>query len=303
MPASSCFVLRCKTEDLSRILADSYYSQRHIDQFQRAASAGEPPAKSTFTYRRASFPKPTCGSPFFQRNKNPISSSFPHHDRIDKLQTPKVRCRSRSSSSCLADIDIHRVGPPKLELTQRATRSCSSGEAVHMTSSTHSRTTPRTTESTRATSQGFEPSWAPIAQLQASIELELFPASSRSPFLSLMEPTNPLRSNRDFSFPLLRDRSCMSHTSQLATHGASRDDHARGIRFVPEATRTSRLQERSHDRPYAPFLSQSPTLCFSCSGQVFKAVWELRNSRPSACDISRWVIMLKVGSISAWLAS
>lgn len=54
----------------------------------------------------------------------------------------------------------------------------------------------------------------------------------------------------------------MSHTSQLATHGASRDDHARGIRFVPEATRTSRLQERSHDRPYAPFLSQSPTLCF-----------------------------------------
>lgn len=114
MPASSCFVSRCKTEDLSRILADSYYSQRHIDQFQRAASAGEPPAKSTFTYRRASFPKPTCGSPFFQRNKNPISSSFPHHDRIDKLQTPpQVRCRSRSSSSCLADIDIHRVGPPE----------------------------------------------------------------------------------------------------------------------------------------------------------------------------------------------
>jgi hypothetical protein len=255
VPASSCFVSRCKTEDLSRILADSYYSQRHIDQFQRAASAGEPPAKSTFTYRRASFPKPTCGSPFFQRNKNPISSSFPHHDRIDKLQTPpQVRCRSRSSS-ILPGRHRHWGGSPKLELTQRATRSCSSGAAVHMTSSTHSRTTPRTTESTRATLRGFSQVGLQLPNCKLQLSSSSFQLVLDPLFLSLMEQTNPLRSNRDFSFPPLRDRSCMSHTSQLATHGASRDVHARGIRFVPEATRTSRLQERSHDHPYAPFLS------------------------------------------------
>lgn len=142
---------KCKIEYLSRILADYYYTQSHIEPIPsricRGATHQNPPPGIHTSVPTSHLPKSQAVVGFAilpNVTRTRFSSRFPHHDRIaPSWQSPIPLSEFKAPVWPTSRISgVRQTPPPGTEsASQPSTRACSSGAVVHMTSSTHSRTT------------------------------------------------------------------------------------------------------------------------------------------------------------------